>query len=337
MSISPIRFITSVYGKKYGGMLLSLLYSIQTSNPNATVTVFWHDVSPNIRILEKVFTQYEFIDVGVGHHSNLVDNIAEKAPLWAKAAHYYPDERIVLLDTDMLVIKDITHFFDEEFDIGFTYKHAEIYPINTGVILAHTTPPTLEFLDAWAQRTTEINNDPKLREQATTRAFPFGAPDQMAWWNMISFEKGTNKYKISIKNTELTIRGFSCQELNETNSCPITDITHIIHYKGGWHSILIDGTGFTSKRSREDSWEMYLLYLQTYKDALWYAAQSLPFRKLPKHMGITTPFYFDANLNEISFLYKLFLYKERAAVPIRNWVATIKQQLYKRKRWFKSS
>ena len=51
----PLRFVTSVYGKKYAGMLLTLLYSIHVSNPDAKVTIFWQDVSKHIRRLKEAF------------------------------------------------------------------------------------------------------------------------------------------------------------------------------------------------------------------------------------------------------------------------------------------
>jgi hypothetical protein len=319
--------VTSVYGAKYGGLLVPLLYSIKRSNPRANVTVFWQDVTPAIRLLERVYPEYEFIDVGVGRHADLIDNIGEKAPLWAKAAAHHPGEQIVLMDSDMLVLKDVSHYFEEEFEAGFTHKVQEPFPLNTGVFLLRTTPGLLAFLDVWARRTTEIITTPALREQATGPSHPYGGPDQMAWWELIGFDRTKNDYVVQSGDEALRIKGFPCSELNETRSCPVTNDTHIIHYKGGWHPILMDGTGFTVNRPRNDSWQMYLLYLQTYREASRYAAEKLPANEVPKSFGIAVPFYFDANLEPSPFLYKLFAMKESVAIPLRTWMKAAKRRL----------
>jgi hypothetical protein len=37
-----------------------------------------------------------------------------------------------------------------------------------------------------------------------------------------------------------------CARLNEINSGPLREQTHVVHYKGGWQRILLDGRPFSS-------------------------------------------------------------------------------------------
>ena len=314
---APIRFITSVYGKKYGGMLLPLLYSIKTSHPAAHVSVFWDDINETTRLLERAFPDYEFVASRINATGDVVNRIAEKASLWAYAARRYPGENLVLLDSDMLVIRDITNYFQLGFDIGFTYKD-ETYPINTGILLVRESNESSQtFLDAWATRTVAINSNSEEKRMATNRSFPYGAPDQMAFYELVGFSLNKDQYAVQINDGyPLIFRAIPCGELNETNSCPITDTTRVIHYKGGWHPILLDGTGFTSHRPKADSWEMYLLYLATYNEAMRYVKTLLGLSR-DRFFGIKRPFYIDADLKESKPLYSIFQVREHISRPLR--------------------
>ncbi len=314
-----IRFITSVYGKKYGGMLLSLLYSVTKSNPHARMSIFWEDISPATRHLEKVFPQFDFIDTAHGIHGDLIDRIAHKTLLWADAAHRYRGENLVFVDVDMLVLKDISHFFVEEtFDLGFTYKDDEIYPINTGTFLARASEETEEFFTLWDKETHRIVNDAELRNKATSRSYPYGAPDQMAFFTMIGYEKGKTSYKVSVGTQTLVCSGFPCTLLNETNSKPITDAMHIIHYKGGWHSILLDGTDFTSRRPKKESWDMYQYYLRTATEALHVYRERSNAKATLRDIGIRFPWYLRSNVSEKPFMYTLFRVWQKCLEPLRS-------------------
>ena len=75
-------------------------------------------------------------------------------------------------------------------------------------------------------------------------------------------------YAIQAGGEQVRLRGVPCAVLNETNSCPITERTHIVHYKGGWQPILLDGRRFTKHRRREACEEMYGVYLSTFRAGL---------------------------------------------------------------------
>ena len=320
---TPIRFVTSVYGKKYGGMLLNLLYSVVHSNPEAAITVFWQDVGDSIKDLKDAFPQVNFINTEKEMGVDSVSRIANKTQLWTEAALLYKGENLAFVDVDMLVLKDVSHFFvDKTFDVLFTYKD-EIYPINTGTVLIRASQKVVNFFTIWTQETMNILSDNELKKQATSRSYPYGAPDQMAFYRLLNFSLPQETYAVS----GLVIKGVPCALLNETNSKPVHTETHIIHYKGGWHSILIDGTDFTFRRPKPDSWEMYLLYLRTYKEAVAYVSKRLNKKFSNSSFGVTIPFYLDNDLCESKFLYAVFNLCERILVPVRKVIRFIRKRL----------
>lgn len=312
-----VRFVTSVYGKKYGGMLLALLYSIYTSNPKAKATIFWSDVTQSTRLLEKVFPQFDFIDIDHPVRGTFINRIAHKTVLWAEAARQCVGENLVFVDVDMLVRKDIYPFFKEPFDIAFTCKDGEIYPINTGTFLARSSNAVIQFFELWERETKKITEDDVLRRRATNHDFPYGAPDQMAFYEMIKYEQGKRQYRVRVGEEALTCVGFPCEILNETNSVPITEDVAILHYKGGWHDILLKGRNFTFRRTKEKSWEMYIFYIRTYQDAVRYVRKILNRSFSMRAFGIKRHIYLSEDLQEAPFLGYLFNLFEKSVTPVR--------------------
>ncbi|MEK7579303.1 MAG: hypothetical protein AAB460_02100 [Patescibacteria group bacterium] len=302
----PIHFVTSVYGKKYGGMLLVLLYSISKSNPMARATIFWDDVTPRTRLLEKAFPQFEFVDTGTSIKGDFIERIANRPKFWTEAIRQHIGENFVFLDVDMLVRKDLRHFFEIPFDVAFTHKPGEVYPLNGGVYLMRASEAAAAFLEELNERTIHITNIPELREQSTTRAYPYGAPEQMAYWEMIAYDPSKADYTISTKGHPIRVHAFPCSLLNETNSKPITDEMHVIHYKSIWHDILLKGSDFNRRRTKQDSWEMYQLYLHTAQDALRLVTAVDPTINSIRDMGIVIPMYMRGDFSENAFVYRVF-------------------------------
>lgn len=320
--------MTSVYGKKYGGMLLALLYSIRVSNPKAKATIFWRDVSKTTRLLEQVFPEFEFINISHSIKGIFIDRIAHKTVLWAEAARRHVGENLIFVDVDMLVRKDIQPFFKESFDIAFTYKDNEVYPINTGTFLTKSTKGIEEFFNNWKEETARITHDPELLRQATTQLYPYGAPDQMAFYTMIGYEKGKVEYTVSLSGGTLRCKGFPCELLNETNSVPISEDVSILHYKGGWHDILLDAGDFTIRRPKEKSWEMYVFYMSMYQQAVVHAEKMLHTKISPRAFGIKRHFYLSYDLKESQFLRSVFIVLEKIMMPVRVFIDRVQRKFF---------
>ncbi len=303
-----MRIITTVFGKEYIGMLISNLYSISKSNPIADVTVIWEDIPDKyICPVKKCFKNYEFIETKIGFTKDPAKRIASKTILWQMGVDRYPGELLALIDVDTLIIKDITHFFEEfNYDIIYTYKN-EQFPLNTGVLLCNNSTKTRLFFKKWKEETFGIFKKPDLLIQATNSSFPYGAVDQMAFYRVIVYKHNSTKYCVNLGSHKVKLLGIPCKTLNETNSTAITKENHIIHYKGGWQNILIKGLNFTKKRPKKLSWEMFILYLKTYSGAVNHINKKTKMNYPIDFFKIKIPYYIDRDkFEEKKLLYYLF-------------------------------
>lgn len=290
------RFIIVIFGEKHIGMLLTNLYSIIKNAPNASVSVFWQDVNNEYKNdFKKSFPKVNFNETNFNIASNKITRISSKVLLWNYAAKKFNNEKLCFIDVDTLVLKDIGHFFNNDFDVLFTYKE-DFFSLNTGVLLCKGEFYSI-FFEEWLRSTLEILNDSKSLTQATSTKYPYGGADQMSFYKMIDYKRGVDTYEVLINEQRIKFKGIPCKILNETNSTAITDYLYIIHYKGGWQIILLEGGGFTKNRSKKDSWEMYMYYLNTYKDALIYLNKNLDKNYIPGSFLIEIPFY----INKINF------------------------------------
>lgn len=85
---------------------------------------------------------------------------AQKNNLWYDLFVDCDTEKQVFIDADMVLLKKIDHFFDDSFDIGYTYKTEkdEVLwkPLNTGVILINNTEKAREFMTFWTEETNKM-------------------------------------------------------------------------------------------------------------------------------------------------------------------------------------
>jgi hypothetical protein len=299
------RFVISTYGDKYIGFLLVAIFSIIKSNSEAKISILWEDIDEKkIDLLTKVFPKVNFVKVDFKINSDSIKRISSKTIFWEHAVNIYQDEDLCLLDSDMLVLKDISIFFGSTADIIFTYKDG-IYPLNTGIMLVKNSKKVANFFTIWKKKTIEILNNKEDFEKANSLKFPYGGADQMSFYNIIGYRKNVTDYSIEADDDSIKFSGIPCAILNETRSVQISNQTHVVHYKGGWRLILTEGANFTKNRPKKESFEMYLLYLKTFKEAFEMARKYDSDLKI-KDFNITIPFYLDKNFVENKFRYLIF-------------------------------
>ncbi len=140
----------------------------------------------------------------------------------------------------------------------------------------------------------EVLETPMLYAQANNLQLPYGGADQMALHILLHYVQGKDVYSVTAGDEILSVRMGRCENLNETYSVPITEDAHIIHYKGGWRSILFEGSPFTKNRTRSDSWEMFVQYHQIFQKAVAKLNQATGKQFVAsKDFGLSEPFYFD--------------------------------------------
>jgi len=180
----------------------------------------------------------EFKDLPeTGQYSNLMD-------YWNEFIEKSNDQQIVFLDADMAIMKEISPFFKEIYDVGYTYydkQHGSAATtnsgnhtrINSGTILANGTENAKIFFEKWRNVTNSIISGRKNKLVSE-----WGSADQAA----LALLLDTDDHSQPIVRDGVTLKGFPCHYLNETECRPITNDTHIIHYKAGWRPILPNGT-----------------------------------------------------------------------------------------------
>ena len=124
------------------------------------------------------------------------------------------------------------------------------------------------FMNHWKNETLKIISDDNLLEKACSIDYPYGGADQMSFMQIINYNKLEKKYTCSINDNSIKLLAYPCEEINMTNSKPLNDKIHIIHFKGGWQPILVRGSRFTKDRPFNTGKEMFLLFLKTYKNAI---------------------------------------------------------------------
>lgn len=265
-----MKIISAVFGERYIGMLLTLLHSINTNNPNIDCLIYYQDLPLKfINSLTCAFPRISFIKTNFNFSSDRLQRISSKTLMWEYAIHNQKENDILIfVDVDTLIVQKLRLDLDYADDILFTTKE-EQYPINTGVIVVKVKDKTKKIFTEWRIETQAILLDALLSREANSASHPYGAADQMSIFKLISYNKEQRIYNLTRNGEIIRFRSIPCSIFNETNSRPVTSEIQIIHYKAGWQRVLIDGFVFNeNNRPRNDSMEMYQLYLQYFKGAL---------------------------------------------------------------------
>lgn len=323
---APLRFIIALFGNRHVGMLLPLLYSIEQSNPEATVSLYWEDIDSRILSqLQTTFPQLECIQTHFNFSDDITKRISSKTLVWEQAARDKRHETgwLLFIDADMLVIRDIGSFLERfHSDAVFTERNGQ-FPINSGVIAAKASEKTAEFFTAWLKKTGEILRTPELYAQANNKNLAYGGADQMAIHQLLGYAGYDPKratYDIGLSKGRFLFSPAECADLNETYSVPVTEHTRIIHYKGGWRFILFERGHFTKNRPKEASWELYLLYIRYFQQALLKINTTIGTRYTVSDFGFSIPFYLNpSTLRERPGLYPIFF--------IRAWIGVLPQRI----------
>jgi len=284
-----LHFFTTVTTNRYLGFLRPHLGSVLKHHPDASVTVYFHQIdSARLAGLRLSFPTVSFIQQPIKDIENKERTISGRLRWYADAATCLPNnEPMVLIDCDTLVLKSLYHFFDKHFDFGYTWKEDD-YIINGGVMLARSSRHFVNMIQHWCHQIEQIFRNPKELSLARARG---GAPDQYALMKLlypqtapaphqtITVEERAELYDgtrtIKLNGESLLVQGFNCTYLNETHCVPITEHTHVIHYKSGWHKILLDGSTFTHHRPENSCREMFDYWRSASAKAAQQAAESV--------------------------------------------------------------
>lgn len=128
------------------------------------------------------------------------------------------DEDTILMDCDMLVLKDMSCAFEDDFDIGYTIRKSKI-PLNGGMVFVRPNERSIKFLERWKQINKEMYEDVN-----------FHTPwrNKYAGMNQASFG-----YVLETYENELNLQNFNCREWNvcQEDWSKLDDSCYCLHVK----------------------------------------------------------------------------------------------------------
>ncbi len=279
-------FVTTVYGERYGAFLTPHLASIERTHPGAEGIVISQDLSERERaILKLAYPRWRFVESDTPMGGSLHQRIPRKLHAWLQGALVAGDRPLALLDCDTLVLRSLIDAFEGPWDVAYTWKN-EPFPLNTGVMLATDARAMVPLLREMVRRVEAIVERKDRLGQACGAS---GAADQHALRELIGFVNYDRDVTIELEGRPIVCRGLRCAEFNETNCVPVTEDRRILHYKAGWHPILLDGADYTENRPRERCREMLRLWRAFARESHREMARSLVFRGANAALGAYRP------------------------------------------------
>ncbi len=260
---SDIEFVIGVAGDRYQRLASVLLQSIfEVYGRDARVIVVWQDVDdawPDK--VTRLLSNSKLVEmVPPLRPKHPLDMIPLNLQAWTKGAEYCEGQRIAFMDVDMLLVKPIGQYFGHA-NITYTYKTREAenldWMLNAGIILSSMDEyRSRAFMAEWLRRVQLVMAD---NEQLSKACSGWGSADQavLGWW------LDTKDYDRLISRDSYSMMGVPCAELNEVVCGPLGSPTCVIHYKGFWHPILLDGKRNEKWRPMSLCDEQYQLWKET--------------------------------------------------------------------------
>jgi len=239
---SSLEICVSLYGVEKITLLYALLASIMRlygGEKDVAVHLILQDIPESI--IEEIRKKVK-LDLRITKYTDPIgrDKISGKMRLWKILVDRAVKDNILLLDADTVLVRDVKHFFNKEFDVGFTYKTDEdenlAWPINTGVILLRNNNSGKAFFICFVNLTREYVLDCKGE---TRRLKRWGALDQAAFGHLL-LTRSPKTFGSGIRIGDCFIKGFTCTVLNETR-CVSMIYCHIVHYKGWFQKVVLSG------------------------------------------------------------------------------------------------
>lgn len=269
MAALKVSVKTVVFGNDYIPMLITFLES--ACGKNVSGVVGYANVTETlISPLTRVYEDWTFQKIEIENDpKNIHRNISKKMSGWRQIIDTNSRDGDLILFQDCDTI--FTEFFDSEdlkgIDIGITVKDAaEKFRLNTGVVVLRNSPVMRDFVQKWETITEEILNCDDKLNTATSEKFPYGGGDQMALWQLLELnnEKLNGKKNVYFKDLKVSL--LKTAEYNACENRINPSLAKIIHFKGAFHRLLLEGEPFLSERTEVLSqFQLAMAYSYNYR------------------------------------------------------------------------
>lgn len=154
---------------------------------------------------------------------------------------------ICLIDGDTIVLKDVEHVFDQDFDIAFTRRHSKSHiPINGGVLFVKASERVHDFFDKWVLTNNEMLTNRRLHMEYYRKYNGI---------NQASFGYMLERYKSDLKIIELPCDKYNACDVPDWMG--INNDTHILHVKSELRLACVNGLKINKFDKAIKTWREY--------------------------------------------------------------------------------
>lgn len=273
--LSQLTFVTTVTTNRYVRFARIFVDSVLRTHPWAKVIVYHSALSPSrLAALVTSFPTVRFLRSGELPAETKDVTISMKVSSLRRAVSSAPrGTPLAFMDCDTLLLRSLVPYFSRLFDFAYTWKPTG-YPLNTGVVLGRVGVGLEQLVDDWWRRNNETLLSPTLRSAANRTA---GGADQYSLLSVLlgrpvgvlqhSLPSTTaadidGPRSVIVSGRQVDCVGYPCAEINQTECEPVGSSTHVVHYKSGWHQILLDDLPFTATRFGSTCREQHRIWRQ---------------------------------------------------------------------------
>lgn len=168
-----------------------------------------------------------------------------KLGYWADAVEDAPDGTLLLLvDADTFVAAPLQPLLGEPFDLAYTVREAERFPLNGGVIAVRAGAPARAALSAWLEEDRAMLRDP---ERCEPWRRVYGGQNQASFGACL--ERGAFK---GLKVLQLPCREWNCEETGWADFQP--GRTRIVHVKAALRAHVFGLRAYPHTRVLAEHW-----------------------------------------------------------------------------------
>ena len=256
--------LSCAYGSKHTPFVHTFICSVLENCSTAQIVIGYSNFPEfELRLLEVTYPEVIFtqVDMTAKTFSTHAANASKKTHIWRELLEHHVSygDSAIFLDIDTIMLDSPFEVFNGSEDIFVTRKSGK-WPLNTGVIFVKKTPATLEFFHNWHGKTETIIGSRNLNQEAEKKS---GGADQHSLMEILQIQetiRDTTKQEAFCSRFALQIKFLNCSQYNETESVPFTDNLRIIHFKAGWHKILLSESKYTKNRPAKTSAEFHKIW-----------------------------------------------------------------------------
>ena len=260
--------LSCVYGSNHVPFVHTFLYSVTNTSPESQVFIGYSDF-PEIerKLLELAYPKVNFVRLSLGDvpTSSHASQASKKTKLWLQLFENQVSigDNALFMDIDTVMMDSPFKSMGEIQDLALTRKLGR-WPLNTGVIFVKKSLATLDFFRNWNESTQKILGSRSLNRESELSA---GGADQFSILQILDIEesiKDSEIHKSFVPRFNLNVNFLSCDVFNQTESVPLNEGIKIVHFKAGWHEILLTNSKFTRNRPASTSRELHNLWQGLY-------------------------------------------------------------------------